>query len=253
MLLLDDRAGSKELYNPLLAMDKSPQVLLTTLEAGDVAFMGEGPRGDWLSVGIEYKTVNDVLACIRDSRFVDVQLRGMLQLYEVLYLIVEGRYSERKKDGGLFVAGRRNAKSHTGISFSALMNWLTTMEQVGVHLRQTDDRLESAAVIVALYNWWQKPYSGHHSLKGVHEAPSMTLPSESPGIQLMRHEPSFTERALAQVEGVGYLTAADIAKQFPSVDALLRADQKQIMEVPGVGPVLASRIYGSLRGMQGVE
>ena len=250
MLLLDDRKGSRELHDLLITAEKAPPVELTRLEFGDVAFMGEGPDGAWLSIGIEYKTINDVLDCIKNSRFADVQLRGMTQVYEVLYLLVEGRYCESRRTGDLLFFGRRGGKSQTSsVTFTGLLGWLTTVEQTGIHLRQTDNKAESASVVAALYNWWQKPYNKHKSLRGVYEAPASRAQLNPSGIQLFRHEPSFAEHALAWVRGIGYDTASLVVQRFPTIEALLSATERQLGEMPEIGAVLASRIYKALRGL----
>ena len=46
--------------------------------------------------------------------------------------------------------------------------------------------------------------------------------------------------------GVGYVTAEALAEQFGSIDALLEADEERIVEVDGVGPILAEQIVEQL-------
>src|SRR5574341_1238250 len=86
MILLDDRAGSKDLA-PF--MPKSVPFTLTRLEYGDVAFSGRGPSGV-CTVGVEIKKIPDLVDCIYSGRFAGHQLPGMLDTYDYCYLLVEG-------------------------------------------------------------------------------------------------------------------------------------------------------------------
>ena len=73
-ITVDPRAGSADLFEPLKAR-KLP-VRLSKLEAGDVAFIGNGPEGRPVPVGIEYKKLPEMLGCFRD-RFAGHQIIGM--------------------------------------------------------------------------------------------------------------------------------------------------------------------------------
>lgn len=249
MILLDDRAGSRELYPIFLGVPKCPPIELTRLDFGDIQFMGHGPGDSWLSIGIEYKTINDVLNCITDGRFAGHQLPGCLQSFDIVYLLVEGNYSQRASDGGLFISGRRSGRHQSGISYMQLNGWLTSMEQTGLHIRQTDKKEESAAVVLAIYNWWQKPWDKHESLKAVHSKPQPARDMETAsGIQLLRAKPNLVERFAAQITGFGFGKAEDVAKHFKTVFAAVNATEEEWKKVAGVGEVLAEKAVKSIRG-----
>jgi DNA ligase (NAD+) len=48
------------------------------------------------------------------------------------------------------------------------------------------------------------------------------------------------------IEGVGYVTARNLAAQFRTIDALLAATPEQIAETQGIGPVVAQLIHDQL-------
>jgi DNA ligase (NAD+) len=48
------------------------------------------------------------------------------------------------------------------------------------------------------------------------------------------------------VEGVGYVTARNLAAQFRTIEALLDATPEQIAETPGIGPIVARLIHEQL-------
>jgi DNA ligase (NAD+) len=52
------------------------------------------------------------------------------------------------------------------------------------------------------------------------------------------------------IEGVGYITARNLAQQFRTADNLLAATPEQIAETPGIGPVVAALIGEQLHDPQ---
>lgn len=55
----------------------------------DVVFTGRGPLGASLEIGIEYKTIWDVLRCIQDGRFAGNQLEALRE-FDYPILLIEG-------------------------------------------------------------------------------------------------------------------------------------------------------------------
>src|SRR3990170_3568798 len=85
---IDTRAGSNELIDPLSNL--GVPVESGILASGDIEILGNGPNGTPLLVGIEYKKIPDLIACVRSGRFAD-QLRGMRDTYLISWLLIEGR------------------------------------------------------------------------------------------------------------------------------------------------------------------
>lgn len=244
MLLVDDRAGSRDLFGPLNMCKGVPDVQLTRLEAGDIMFMGHGPTGDWL-IGIEHKTVSDIVSCVKDSRFAGFQLPKLLESYDASYLMIEGRYSQKELDGEIFVARRKGASKHHGITYEAFNGWICSMESSGLRIRQTHDKADSAAAIVAIYKWWSKDWTAHKSLKAIHVKPPETQPT---GISFVRREPTNVERMLTNiVTGLGWDKAAEVAKCFKTPIEVLGATEEQLEAIKGIGPILAKRIVKAMK------
>src|SRR6266853_2289676 len=100
MILVDSRIGSCELIPHIRrACNNYIPVEETNLEFGDVCFEGNGSEGR-IAIGIERKTLQDILNCIQDARYID-QRRGMLNLYQKSFLLIEGRWQPNYKDGTL--------------------------------------------------------------------------------------------------------------------------------------------------------
>lgn len=87
-LLVDTRAGSKELIDPLHRLKLPVQEAF--LEFGDLAFVGRGPGGEDKFIGIEYKKLPDLVSSIRSGRLQGHQMPGMRDTFDMSYLLIEG-------------------------------------------------------------------------------------------------------------------------------------------------------------------
>ena len=88
MILVDTRAGSNELIEPLLKAGLPVEE--ATLEFGDLAFLGRGEGGKKLTIGIEHKKMGDLVQSMTGGRLAGHQLPGMLGMYDRCWLIAEG-------------------------------------------------------------------------------------------------------------------------------------------------------------------
>lgn len=243
-IYLDDRAGSIDLH-PHLPKSRTQ---LCRLDFGDVAFEGKGADGP-VSVCVEYKKIPDIVDCIHSGRFAAHQLPGMVKDYDVVYLLIEGRFKARydgilqwynptKKKWNMPFSGGPKGKPTTEHEFLA---WITTMEyQGGCHIRWSNDTKQSARIINALFRWWQKEYAKHKSLNVFNDTgpkhASLFIP-----IPLSR-------KVASQFDGVGWEKSKALADTFPTVFDLAIADIKDLMKVSGIGKKLASQIYNQIRG-----
>src|SRR5574341_487369 len=83
MIHIDPRAGSDKLIPRLQALHVP--VSKTQLEYGDIHWLGRGEDDRPIPIGIEYKTITDVLDCIKTGRFAGRQLEGMQDAYELIW------------------------------------------------------------------------------------------------------------------------------------------------------------------------
>jgi ERCC4-type nuclease len=87
-VLVDDRAGSKDLIlKPCLRGIAE----LSRLNFGDVMIAGNGPKGS-VAVGIEVKSIWDLVASAANGRLMDTQITGMLGDYSHCWLLVYGSW-----------------------------------------------------------------------------------------------------------------------------------------------------------------
>ena len=240
MILLDDRAGSKDLA-PFMPAGK---FALTRLEYGDAAFSGRGPSGVCV-IGVEIKKIPDAVDCVYSGRYTGHQLPGMLESYDYSYLLVEGA-TRAGKLGVLEYLGRKGkwvepygGEMQRTISQHDFRAWLNTIRvQAGVHVLESFSSKDSAAYVTSLYRWWQKTWSKHHSLHVFME------PNERAHIA----RPSIKQQIAAQLPGIGWEKSARVAKHFETVVDMMIADERDWQAIEGIGKTIASRVVRELRG-----
>lgn len=237
MLFVDDRIGSRELMRYL-----PPQLAqLSRLQFGDAMWLGNGPEGIPLHIGVEVKAIGDMLKSIVDGRFSGHQLPGLLRDYHVVYLIIEGRYRPAKETGLLEIPWRN---TWVAADFGAkrwmhrdLDGFLTTMEMhYGLKIRRTYDRIETARVVQDLHHWWTgKVWDEHHS---GHAFDISGEPVLMPA--------SVLRRIAAQLKGIGWKRAQAVEQYFTSVVDMVLAPETEWRKIPGVGKKVAAGVVEEL-------
>lgn len=243
MILVDARQGSAELIPNLQRLNVS--VEKTSLEFGDFAFEGNGQHGK-VAVGIERKTLHDMLACIEDSRYAGHQRPGMRGLYDVSLLIVEGHWRPHDPDGFL-MEGFNNGLSWGFCKFRSqrtmyhkIYRYLISVAMTGVHVIHSRDMFHTAFNIVEWFHWFQKSWQNHASMQ---EMQKLRIPSIS-------GKPPLVRRWAAELEGVGMKTSDLAARHFKTPIQLATADEMQWLRIPGIGVKTAQAIYREVNGIR---
>lgn len=189
MLVIDDRAGSSDLYAPLKQMGLP--VVLSRTEFGDVSFEGKGLAAHTLDIGIEHKKLGELIQSIRDGRFAGHQLPGMVKMYDRSWLLVEGQWKQDEQ--GQLVVKRGMFWTRGGMTASEYQKHLLTFQLCGgIYVHSTDTRLATLHWLSTLYRWWtDRSLDAHTSHLAVH-TPAGFLPisefrgavSRFPGIGL---------------------------------------------------------------------
>ena len=257
MLALDPRAGSGDLLRPLKrrGVPVEPQ----ELEFGDAAFFGSGGQaaGEMpIHVGIEVKRISDVLQCIHDGRFAGHQLPGLLRLYDVVWLVVEGGY-RASANGVLELPVHKGARhrwvdyaSYTGstrqVMWRSVQHWLTTMEmRAGIRVARTLTHEETADWIAALYSWWQKDWDDHRSHLALYAGRDIGVGDGA--VELFTRRPNLVGFVAQVLPGIGAERAHLVQKHFTSVEALVAADEAEWVSIKGIGKVTAKKVVEALR------
>lgn len=238
MIMVDYRIGSKQLTPELLRLGL--QVEEVELEYGDVAFEAYGPEGEYL-VGVERKTLSDLLTCMTDSRYSAHQLPGMLRSYQENYLLLEGAF-RRGPNGsiqvyiGQWVETNRNPRRITYDQFDKFL-W-TVRRQAGVHVFRCRSIEDSAHHIRNLYDHCRKRWEDHKSFHRFAHNGSI--------VDTLINKPSLVRRIAKEFDGLGWIKSKGIADNFNIPQQFANATVEQL-KAAGLGPALANRVYKAWR------
>lgn len=213
MLLIDRRVGSKDLYPPLKKLGLPAD--LVELDYGDLAFEGRGPNATSVLVGIELKTLPDLVNSLRTRRLARRQLPGLLKTYEHAWLVVEGLWRpDRQGELTMYQGPRRRWRPlHGRMSSSEMEKRLLTLEMCGLHVRYTTSRVATLAFVVSLYRWFtDKTMEQHQSHIAIH-GPLHLVPI------------SRFRQAVATFPEIGLKTSLAVERHFEgSLDRACTAD-----------------------------
>ena len=242
---VDPRTGSDRLFRQLKGIRGLP-VESGRLEYGDVSFIGAGPEGRPVPVGIEYKVVSDVLSCITDGRFAGHQLPGLKESYEIVVLLMEGVTRPSSPDGVLEIqhpVKRFWYKGKIGarvFMHRELANWLNTLTfKAGVRVMRSADLAESAALVHALYSWWTSGWDGHKSHLALHS------PVELEQVNFSR--PTLVRRWASCLPNIGLQRSGAVARRFRTPIEMALADEADWREIEGVGRETARRVVEAIQ------
>ena len=217
--------------------------ILTTLEYGDAMWVGKGPKGD-VDIGVERKTINDLINSIATGRLGGHQLPGMLEAYYKSYLIVEGGWREHRS-GEIEVLGKRGwhrlDRGNRKFYYMGLWAFLNTWQvMTGVIVRTTVDMVGTARVIEGLWKWWQKDWEKHESI--------MQLYKKGPPTAVLRiGQPSLLRRIAAELPGIGWGRSLAVEKKFGSVEEMIMASEENWREIEGIGKITARNVWEVMR------
>lgn len=239
MILIDSRTGSKELLPYIQKL--GVQVELATLDFGDFAFSGNGPRGS-VDIGIERKTLSDMLHCIDDARYAGHQLPGMMQMYDKVFLLVEGGFRPHEPSGILMTQynnGWTELKYRSQkVMYAKLYRYLLSINLAGVMITYSRDVFGSAYNVVETYQYFQKKWDNHTALREIHK---LNLPT-------LQRKPSLVRKWAASIESIGVKLSEAAERKFKTPIQLARADESDWMQLPNVGVATARKIVREVNG-----
>ncbi len=242
MILVAHETGSKELLPIIQRIGEEAQI--ANLPYSDFCFDGNGPKG-YITIGIERKTLHDMLHSIDDSRFAGFQAHGMRSLFGLRILIVEGHFKPHDNDGYLMegfkggtVFGLCRYRSRVN-PYSKLSNYLLSVSLSGIHVIRTRDMYQTAYEICMAYRYFQKPWSAHNSMQ---EIQSLAL-AEVAG------KPSLCRRWASQIDGIGVKLSTDIERYFHTPRRLALADESDWASIKGLSLTTAKRIVKEVWGV----
>ncbi len=217
MLFVDDRAGSKELAEPLRKL--GVPVETTRLDFGDVMWEGRGEGGTPVLIGVEFKQLRELVQALRTERLQGYQMLGMRETYKYSYLLVEGGL-HYDKQGRLLTRAYKRSRFNT---HPPLMPGQMSVQELlkrkhvlhlcgGLNPVFTANRSDTLQEIIALYHCWtDQDLDKHKSHIAAYQAPSLIAISDFR--RTVKTFPHIGNRASAIVEAyfVGNLARATAA------------------------------------------
>ena len=266
MILIDPRIGTASPHiadlQPYFAAIGVP-CQMESLTAGDLAFTGNGPDG-LATIGIERKRLLDLISCIHSGRLAATQIPEMAQIYDHMYLVIEGYWRTDPETGilqtpgGAAMAataahgagnhghgGHGNGRSWRDITVGGrrmatadMDAFLWSIETIaGVRLRWSSGPEPTVRQIATIYRQWQKPWEAHKSFH--------VFQSLQTGGSLTR--PSFARRVAKELPGIGWERSKAVAEHFGTVEAMVLADPADWQQVEGIGKTIAGNVWQALR------
>lgn len=251
MIQIDSRAGSSQLAPILRSM--GVEVDLTQMAFGDAAFTGWGANGAPVSVGIEVKSIEDIIACIQSGRFAGHQLPGLLASYDHVWLLIVSDYRARARDGVLEYRkeGRGGGQywsescgRQRTILWRDVESWLMTCQIMGgIRVHRVSDYREAAMWIKTTSSWFSK--ESHKSHRVIYGTKSLF-----PDTALLV-KPTLARRMAAQLPGVAEIRSAAVAARFKTLNAMVNASEKDWRTVDGLGAGTAKKVFNAIHGLNG--
>lgn len=234
-ILVDHAVGSVELIDPLCRMGFPAEKIVQPY--GDVAFEGRGEGGKSVMIGVELKTVGDLIGSLRTNRIND-QLIGLVDTYDHRWLVIEGEW--RVDRAGLVLTQGRGGTwraAHGKMTVGELENRITTLEMMGgLRVRRTFNRADTLRFIGGLYRWWtDRALDAHTSHLTVYQ-PSLIVPV------------SQFRATTMTLPGIGRKTSKLVETHFQTLRRAFAAHSSDWTQVEGIGPKTASAIQDVIDG-----
>ena len=251
MILVDHRRGGeeKDKNTPKEFVDRinrlGVKAELTDLEYGDFAFEGNGPEGT-IAIGIERKTLHDMLNCIDDARFAGHQKIGMKQMYQVNVLALEGHWKPHDPfgilmegfNGGVSWGYCRYRSQRT--MYAKLYRYLISVQLAGVLYSPSRDIPHTALNVCEYYHYFQKRWTDHDSFKEIHKI----------AIPQMNVKPPLVRKWANDLEGIGTKLSELAARHFRTPIRLATAEETDWLRLPGIGVKTATDVVKEIWGVK---
>lgn len=258
MIYIDSRAGSGmgvgDLY-PYIKKIGAP-CEKRILPAGDAAFEANSLNGP-IWIGVERKTIADMLTCIDDSRFSAGQKLAMYDHFDICVLCIEGMWEPGipPNQGWMYQAYRDkhegpgyHRKDHWAMALSAakqrvlyskLYRYLISLSMSPkLKITYSYDLWGTAYNITEWYQWGLK--TRHTSQM---ETQLVVVPE-------MTGRASLARKWAHALDGIGNVWSDEAGKMFRTGHALANAEESDWMRIDGISFSKARRIIQQVRGYE---
>ena len=237
MLLIDDRRGSAELADYI----RIPHTI-TRLQYGDFMIEGNGPDESPALIGIERKTITDLVASIQSGRLSGHQLIGMVNSYNYNDLLIEGLWRAEPKTGILQHYRKKrwrdvSPNKRKRYMAKGIYNYINTLSvKCGIIPVWTTDIEQTAHYVAAIHAWWTAKWSSHQS----HQV------QYNPTAQLRR--PTTFQKVVQSFDGVGPEKCKLIVERYGNIGEFIAAGLDDLTVI--LGKKLALKVDKQIEGVK---
>lgn len=192
-------------------------------------------------IGFERKTLGDLTSSLLKNRFFGHQVPLLLEDYDLTWLVVEGIWRPAGDDAIEEFRYGNWETSRGSLTYSQLNAWLVRYDVFGngkLKRWRTNNLIETAAFIAAVYQWCQKRWDKHQrwimeTLPLVPEKSLMFKPTD-----IMRTAKSF--------RNIGGMTARKVGRYFSSIYEMVTASEAE-WRAAGLGKKDAAAVVAAIR------
>lgn len=196
----------------------------------------EGGKG---LVGVQRKTVMDLVASVRDGRL-GKELQQMQSL-AARFLIVEGQMNF-SSDGQLMT-------QHTKWSIQQQRGVELTVQQYGIFILYTMNPLGTCSLVEYLYHWTFDP--ANYDPHAVTSLVSRSNPPKNGWGNV--DDKAYAVHFLSGIPHVGPVLAARIYEHYKTLPVAWMTTKEELMKVPGLGRQTANAMWRSMHAPLGDE
>jgi len=216
------------------------------LPAADFCFTGHASLSSM--IGIERKTLKDLLSSKRSGRLAGEQLPKLFDQYDpqLVFLLLESDYRVNAATGALeerfdpysrkwypTVIGRQ---AMLGMELDSFLTTISLKTPITVvHTRNPEETVE---FICSLHHYFQEPLHKRHDHIAIHV----------PALHSNITKASTVRRVAYALDGVGWERSFAVAERVKNVVELVGMTPTQWEELPGFGKTLAKRVWKEIRG-----
>lgn len=299
MILIDSSTGSRDLikYPPLddpnLASLSNLSTSDDTKSSVDVCFVGNGPDETNLMIGIEFKSLGDLLSSIFYGRIQDTQIPAMKAQYDRCWLLYYGDYNCNEMDN-LEVSSpqifEKNEKGQEGYYWTLKGQYMGPFKSRSNAYDSYCDYvskwreytflgskpmkwgfLESSLLSYSEANIPHKHFRDIGQCakwvgclyrwwsKPYHKHKSFKLFDRTPDLRrpaIMSDVDPVTRSIMEvadRIPGIDYGRAFKVASYFPSPISMVSASESEWMKIDGIGPILARAAHRYFRAEKGTS